>query len=434
MTTEQTPRQRAIEALEGRRPDGPVPACELAFDLYEQWLDRPITHLLRPDQATPAERARARKQYVRDTVEVYRAMDHFMREVGASPGRSVHGPGLAASRIVADAREKLAALLGAGDASRIVFTLNCTEALNLAIKGSLAPGDHVVTTGVEHNSVMRPLSDAARTHGVTITRAKADADGMTHPEDLRDCIRPETALILMTHASNVTGAIQPIEECGRIARDHGIPFLVDAAQTAGCVPINLAALPVDMMAISGHKSLLGPQGVGALYIREGVHPAPLKHGGTGSASRQEVQPDAMPDRYESGTPNTPGIAGLSAAIDFLARETVPGIHARICDLGRAVLEGLAGIEKVRLFGPRDMASNAGVFSFTVRDQDAAVVAVRLENRYGILTRVGLQCAPSAHRAIGTYPEGTIRASIGCFTTTEETAYFLDSLKEICGER
>ncbi len=362
---------------------------------------------------------------------VYEAVDYFMRHIGASPGRSVHGPGIAASRIVAGAREKLANLLGRVDASRIAFTLNCTEALNLAIKGILKPNSHVVTTSVEHNSVMRPLSAMTQERGVHVSRAKANAEGVTDTDDLRRCIRPETALIVMTHASNVTGAVQPIQECGRIARQHSVPFLVDAAQTVGCYPIDLGRLQVDMMALSGHKGLLGPQGVGALYIRDGIHPLPLTQGGTGSASNEEVQPEMLPDKYESGTPNTPGIAGLSAALDFLAEETIGRIRTSICNSGEAVLRGLAGMNEIALFGPRDMALNVGIFSFTVKGRDAAATAGELERRYGIMTRIGLHCAPSAHRTIGTYPGGTIRVSIGYYTTEEEVEYFLRSLKEIC---
>jgi cysteine desulfurase/selenocysteine lyase len=366
--------------------------------------------------------------------DVYRAMDDFMRRVGASPGRSVHAPGMAASRILFGARERLAALLGVTDASRIVFTLNCTEALNLAIKGILEPESHVVTTSVEHNSVMRPFSALAREQGVTISKAKAGVSGLTDLDDLKGCIQPDTALIVMTHASNVTGTIQPIEHCGRIAAERGIPFLVDAAQTAGCIPIDLSQLPVDMMAISGHKGLLGPQGVGALYIREGVRPRPLKQGGTGSASADEVQPEILPDMYESGTPNTPGIAGLSAALDFLARKKVAAVRSGIRELGEMLLEGLAEMAEVELFGPNDMSRNVGVFSFRLKGRDQAAVAGKLEERYGIMTRVGLHCAPSAHRTIGTCPNGTIRASIGCFTTSEEISHFLVSLKEMCNGR
>jgi len=362
---------------------------------------------------------------------VYRAMDYFMREIGASPGRSVHAPGIQASRIVSEVREKMARLLGVDDASRIVFTLNCTEALNLAIKGTLKRGDHVVVTSVEHNSVMRPLSAMIDERDVSVIQIKADNRGITDPEDLKACIRPETSLIIMTHASNVTGAIQPIEECARIAKEHDIPFLLDTAQTAGCVPIDLGRLPVDMMAISGHKSLMGPQGVGALYIRNGVSPAPLKHGGTGSSSSEEVQPEILPDKYESGTPNTPGIAGLGAALDFLASETVEKIRASICKTGEMILAGLETMKEVVVYSPPDMEHNVGIFSFAVKGRDPAETADELENRYGIMTRVGLQCAPSAHKTIGTFPQGTIRTGIGYFTTTEEIEYFLKSLKEIC---
>jgi len=362
---------------------------------------------------------------------VHEAMTCFMREVGASPGRSAHGPGIRASRVVADAREKVADVLCVSDSSRVVFTLNCTEALNLAIKGVLRQGDHVVVTGVEHNSVMRPLSAMADLLDVAVTRARADASGVTDPDDIRKCIRSDTALIVMTHASNVTGAIQPVEDCGRIAREHGVPFLVDAAQTAGCIPIDLARLPVDMMAFSGHKGLMGPQGVGGLYVREGIDLTPLTHGGTGSVSAGEVQPEMLPDRYESGTPNTPGLAGLSAALDFITSTTVEKIGSSIRRVSEIVLEGLEAMDRVVVYGPRDAGRRVGIFSFTIVERDAAEAAAELEGRFGVMTRVGLHCAPAAHRSIGTFPEGTIRASIGYYTTEEEAEHFLRSLEEIC---
>ena len=248
---------------------------------------------------------------------------------------------------------------------------------------------------------------------------------------MRKSIRPDTAMIILTHASNVTGAIQPIAECGRIAREHGIPFLVDAAQTAGCIEIKPDELPIDMMAVSGHKGLMGPQGTGALYVRKGVEPSPLKHGGTGSSSSSEEQPEFLPDIYESGTPNTPGLAGLAAALAYIESVSVAGIRAGICRVGQHVLDGLMAMDDITVHGPRSMARNVGVFSFTIKGRDPAEVADQLENRFGIMTRVGLQCAPSAHKAIGTFPLGTIRASIGYYTTEEETAHFLRALDEIC---
>lgn len=362
---------------------------------------------------------------------VYEAVERFLRDIGASPGRSVHGPGISASRLVAEARDRTARLFSVPDCSRIAFGLNCTEALNLAIQGIVKPGDHVVTTGLEHNSVMRPLSAMSTESGVTVTKVAVDGEGSTDAADVARAIRPNTALVAMTHASNVSGTIQPIEACGRVARQHRVPLLVDAAQTAGCVPIDLSRLPVDLLAFSGHKGLMGPQGVGGLYIREGIELAPLKHGGTGSASSEEVQPAMLPDRYESGTPNTPGLAGLAAALDVLSSATVERVRARICEVGQLVLSGLAAIDGIILHGPRDMARNVGIFSFTVRDRDPADVAARLESEYGIMTRVGLQCAPSAHKALGTFPEGTVRASIGYHTTREEAGYFVRSLAELC---
>lgn len=362
---------------------------------------------------------------------VYAAVDGFMREVGASPGRSAHRPGVDAGRVVADAREKLARLLGVHDSSRVIFTLNCTEALNLALKGILKQGDHVVATSMEHNSVMRPLSAMVTERNVTVTRAKANREGVTSAEEVEKCMRPDTALLVMTHASNVTGAIQPIEECGRMARERGIPFLVDAAQTAGCLPIDLRHMPIDMLAFSAHKGLMGPQGVGGLFLHESVALTPLKQGGTGSSSSRETQPETLPDKYESGTPNTPGIAGLSAALDFITAETVAGIRSHICEVGKAMLDGLRAMEQVTFYGPPSMEGNAGVFSFNVSRRDPAEIASELERHCGILTRVGLHCAPSAHRTIGTFPQGTVRASIGFHTTKEEAVYFLQSLEDIC---
>jgi len=363
--------------------------------------------------------------------EVYIAMDRFMREVGVSPGRSVHSPGITAGQIVDTAREKLAQLLGVTDSSHIVFTLNCTEALNLAIKGTLKQGDHVVTSSVEHNSVMRPLSAMEQERGITVSRAKADSTGVTEVDDLVKCIRPHTKLIVITHASNVTGAIQPIGAIGQIARDRGITFVVDAAQTVGSVPIDLGALPVDLMAFSGHKSLLGPQGVGGLYIRKGIDLVPLKHGGTGSASSEEIQPDQLPDKYESGTPNTPGIAGLSAAIDFIASVTIRKIRAQICQTGKAFLENLQSMDDITLYGPHTMEHNVGIFSFTVKNRDIAEVADDLDRHSGIMMRVGLHCSPSAHKVIGTFPQGTIRASIGYYSTEKEAKYLVRSLRDTC---
>ncbi len=360
---------------------------------------------------------------------VYEAMDRFMRRVGASPGRSVHGPGIQAGRVVNDTRDGVAALLGVANPARIVFTLNCTEALNLAIRGTLGADAHVVTTSMEHNSVMRPLNALQAERGIAVTRVQADGNGIVAPDDVAAAIQPDTALVVMTHASNVCGAIQPVEDCTRVAREHGIPILVDAAQSAGYLPVDIKRTPIDLLAFSGHKGLMGPQGTGGLYIRDGLDVRPLKQGGTGSSSSSETQPGFLPDRYESGTPNTPGLAGLGAAVEFVRGTGVERIRERMMRVGQAVVDGMVAVAGVSLYGPRDMRQNAGVFSFRIDGKDPAGVAATLESRYGVLTRVGLQCAPSAHRTLGTFPCGTVRASIGYFTTEEEIAVFLRALEE-----
>lgn len=356
------------------------------------------------------------------------AMCAFMRDVGASPGRSAHLAGMEASRVVARARTLVARLFNVKDDSRVIFTLNCTEALNLGLKGILKPGERVVSTSVEHNSVMRPLSALAEERGIRVAKCRADASGIIELEDLERLLSTGAALLVMTHASNVTGAIQPVAEACRMASEKGIPVLMDAAQTAGCIPIDLEKLPAAMLAFSGHKGLFGPQGVGGIILAEGCDPEPLKHGGTGSRSSEERQPVFLPDRYESGTPNTPGLAGLAAGVEYLLSIGVDRVRRGIVETGSIMLSGLSGIPGVRLYGPGRMEDNAGVFSFTVEGRDNAVVAGELEERHGIMTRMGLQCSPSAHRAIGTYPEGTVRASIGHFTTADELRFFLDSLR------
>ncbi len=361
---------------------------------------------------------------------VYQAMDSFMRDVGVSPYRSVDSPAMEAAGIIADARTKLACLFGVEDARQIVFGGSCTEGLNLAIKGILQPADHVVITSLEHNSVMRPLSALIQERGIAVSRAKVDSEGRTDMSDLESLLTGKTRLVVMPHASNVTGTIQPVEDCAELCRRKGVPLLVDAAQTAGCLPLDLGTVPIDMLAFSGHKGLMGPQGVGGLYIRKGVDPKPLKHGGTGSNSASEKQPGSVPDRYESGTPNTPGLAGLSAALDYIGTVTVQAIRAGIIELGNIMLDGLRGIDGVTLHGPSSMADNVGVFSFTMASRDIAEVADHLQHRHGIIARVGLQCSPAAHKAIGTFPDGTLRVSVGHHSMIEEVEYFLQKLEEM----
>jgi cysteine desulfurase/selenocysteine lyase len=260
---------------------------------------------------------------------VYQAMDSLMRNTGASPGRSGHLMSLTAAHIVHETREALCEFFGIADPSHLVFTANATEALNLAIKGLLRPGDHAVTSSMEHNSVMRPLRALEKT-GVELTVAPCASDGSLDPGEIGRAIRPNTRLIVLTHASNVVGTVLPVAAVGRIARSHGVPLLVDAAQSAGCYPIDVETMNIDLLAFSGHKSLFGPQGTGGLYIRPGLESRlePLKYGGTGSFSEHENQPDFLPDKYESGTPNTVGLAGLGAGVRFVMREGLGNIRKK----------------------------------------------------------------------------------------------------------
>ncbi len=355
-----------------------------------------------------------------------------MRRAG-NPGRSGHVLSIRSARDLFEARERLAALFGARDSSRFVFMENATAALNQAIKGVLRAGDHVVTTSVEHNSVMRPLRRMEGS-GVSVTVVPADREGVVDAADVAAAILPSTRLVAVVHASNVTGAIQPVGEIVRAARARGAFTLVDAAQTAGALPISLSDPPVDLLAAPGHKGLLGPQGTGFLYVREGVPLVPLVEGGTGSRSEDDGQPDFYPDALESGTQNSVGAAGLAVALAWLLRRGVESIRRKEIDLVAQMLAGMERIPGVTLYGPRDPARRVSVVSFRVEGMDPAEVGRRLEAGSGILVRAGLHCSPNAHRTIGTFPEGTVRVSPGPFTTKKHVALFLSALRSISGRR
>ncbi|MBI5342551.1 MAG: aminotransferase class V-fold PLP-dependent enzyme [Deltaproteobacteria bacterium] len=350
-----------------------------------------------------------------------------------NPGRSAHVLSIRSARDVFAARERLAELFHAADSSRFVFTENATAALNFAIKGILRPGDHAVTTSVEHNSVMRPFRRMVA-GGCSVTVVPAGRDGAVDAKSVLSAVRRNTRLVAVVHASNVSGAVQPIGEIVRKARRLGVFTLVDAAQTAGSVPIDLAALPVDLLAASGHKGLLGPQGTGFLYVREGVPLVPLIEGGTGSRSEDDRQPDFYPDALESGTQNSVGLAGLAVSLSWLLRRGVESVRKKEMELLAELAEGMERIPGVAIFGPRDPARCASVRSFRVEGMDPAETGRRLEKGFGILVRAGLHCSPNSHRTLGTFPEGTVRVSPGPFTTRNEIAFFLSALRKISASR
>ena len=364
--------------------------------------------------------------------EVTQAMVDFMQRVGANAGRSGHRLSVEAARIVYQARERLATLLGVGDPLRIVFGRNATEALNLALAGLLRPGDHAITSSLEHNSVMRPLRALER-RGVRLSVVHTSPQGFLEPLAVEAEIRPTTRLIALIHASNVIGTLLPIAEVGRIARRYDLLYLVDAAQTAGAYPIDVEAQAIDLLAFTGHKALLGPQGTGGLYIGPRValdELAPLMRGGTGSRSEEEEQPDFLPDRYESGTANGVGLAGLGAGVQWLLRQGVARVREHEAALTRRLLAGLERIPGVVVYGPRDAEQQTATVSFNVEGMEPSEVGQRLDEEFGVLCRVGLHCAPAAHRTIGTFPMGAVRWSLGALSTAAQVDAALEALAAI----
>ena len=360
---------------------------------------------------------------------VYRAMDLALREIGVSPGRGSHHQGLEAARLMLAAREGVASLFGISDCSRVVFTHSATEALNLAVLGLLKPGDHVVTTSMEHNSLARPLHLAAR-RGVEITWIVADQYGYVTPGEVAAALRPNTRLVALSHCSNVTGSIQPIAEIGELTRKNGKIFLVDAAQSAGSVAIDVQGMEIDLLAAPGHKGLYGPPGTGFLYIGEGISLEPIIVGGTGTASTMKEQPEELPERFESGTVNTPAIAGLLAGVEFIRATGQKEIARHESTLVRYLLGGLQELPSVRLHGPGPEAERGNVVSFTVSGMDPGEVGFILDQEHGIAVRTGLHCAPAAHKTIGTYPAGTVRISPAYFNTEDDITAFIDALRTI----
>ena len=350
------------------------------------------------------------------------AMISYQQVVGANPGRSGHGRSIDAGRVIYETRESLANHFNSEDPLRIVLTKNATEALNIAIHGALKPGDHVITSCMEHNSVMRPLC-FLETQGVALSRVPCSRGGELDPDDIARTLRKNTKMVVMTHASNVTGTIMPVEAVGALLQERDdVIFCLDAAQTAGVLPIDVEKMKIDVMAFTGHKSLYGPQGTGGLYIRRGLEKriSPLMMGGTGSRSEFEEQPDFMPDKYESGTPNTIGFAGLRAGVAFIGEQTVPSIRAREEELTARFLDQLHDLrDRVTVYGPNSALKQTSVVSFNVKNITPSDAAVILEEQWGIMCRPGLHCAPSAHRSIGTFPQGTIRFSFGFFNTVQD---------------
>ncbi len=361
---------------------------------------------------------------------VYQALDRFARQDLANPGRAGHKMALAAERALDDCRHLLNQLFQGKGPERFVFTLNCTDALNMAFKGVLNEGDHVITTDLEHNSVSRPLRAMELAGRISLTRLTADAGGTIDADSVKSAITPKTRLIALTHASNVVGTIQPIREVGRIAREYDILFLVDAAQTAGAVPINVQEDGIDLLAFPGHKSLLGPTGTGALYVGPRARVAAWREGGTGGDSSSETQPRDLPYFLEGGTPNVLGVAGLAAGIEYVVENGIERIREHEAALMERLWQRLDELPGFEVFGHRDASRRVGTLSFRCEMLAAPELGGILDQAFDIAVRPGLHCAPYIHRALGTFPDGTVRVSPGPFSTEADIDRLADALGEI----
>jgi cysteine desulfurase / selenocysteine lyase len=369
---------------------------------------------------------------------VMEAMSRYAQRLGASAGRGAYREAVETGELLTECRRRLCRLFHGEKCEHFIFTLNCSDALNLAIKGLIDPSrkSHVICTQIDHNSILRPLNALADAGTIEQTRIAVDpATGAVDPDDIAAAIRPDTRLIALAHASNVTGSVQPIRQIGKIARGRGVPFLVDAAQSAGHLPIDVQADCIDLLAAPGHKGLLGPLGTGFLYIRPGLEKMirPIREGGTGSASESDRQPDFLPDKYEPGSHNAIGIAGLSEGVQWVLSQGVESLAAREAELCRSFIDGIDDVEGLKFYGPRTAENRVGVFSVTIDGLEPHELAMVLESNFGILTRSGIHCAPLVHQAIGTAESGgTARLSFGPFLSAADVQYAAGALVEIAG--
>jgi cysteine desulfurase / selenocysteine lyase len=362
---------------------------------------------------------------------VYERVQHALVVVGASPGRGAYRQARAASQMVTDARSQLAALFDIEDSAQVVFTANATDSINVVLKGWLRAGDRVLVSSLEHNAVVRPLHRLARL-GVEVEVVPGNAAGQLNVDVLRRRFTPPPRLVVLVHASNVNGALQPVDEVAALCQSEGVPLLLDAAQTAGVQPIDAHRWRLGMLACSGHKGLLGPPGVGILYIRPDLDVAPLREGGTGSRSEEEEQPDFRPDRYECGTLNLPGIAGLAAGVEFIRAAGMDTIRQHELELAAVIEQGLGELPGTTVYRPE--VRGTGAVAFNVNHMNPGDVSALLDAGFDIAVRSGLHCAPLAHQTLGTFPEGCVRVSPGYFTTREDVQKFLEALGSLLTRR
>lgn len=365
---------------------------------------------------------------------VYTTMEKCIRTYCANPGRGSHSMSVQSALAVNDTREKIASLLKIKDSLNICFTKNATEALNIAIIGSLREGDHVITTCMEHNSVLRPLKTMEKYNGVKLTIVDADGLGRIDPFIIKRHINKKTKLIACTLSSNVNGIVMPVREIGKMAADKEIMFLLDASQGLGSLDVDLERIPVSMLAFPGHKGLLGPQGTGGLYTSPGIKLNPLMSGGTGSKSEYLFQPEFLPDRFESGTLNTPGIVGLGAGIDFINKTGLSVIKSKKDELVKRLYDGLSQNKNIKVFSPSNANENSGIIAFAIKDTDSTEVSTFLDRKYNIACRAGQHCAPLVHKHFNTSRTGMVRLSVGYFNTISEIETTISAINRLVYEK
>ncbi|OHB82879.1 MAG: cysteine desulfurase [Planctomycetes bacterium RIFCSPHIGHO2_02_FULL_38_41] len=365
---------------------------------------------------------------------VYKTMDTFYRTLGANPGRSGHKMAMLAEKEIEDTRNVIARLFGIKDPGRFIFTFNATDAINMGIKGLLKSGDHVITTYLEHNAVSRSLYGLEKRKVITITKARNSVEGFIDPDDIKSAIKPNTKLIVISHAPNVLGTIQPIQEIGNIARENNVIFMVDAAQTTCVCEIDVNKSYVDMLAFTGHKGPLGPTGTGGLYVGERLTLEPWREGGTGFEPASLSQPEELPFKLESGTPNTVGIAGLRAGIEYVLSKGINNIRTHEQKLINKLINVLKHDNRFVLYGTTDISKKVGILSINIKGYKPAEVGAILDQSFDIAVRPGLHCAPFAHQMLGTFPDGTVRISTGLFNTEDDINQLIKALNKIASEK
>jgi cysteine desulfurase family protein len=363
---------------------------------------------------------------------VKKAILNYYENIGCSPGRGGYEDSLKAGRIIIEARNTIADFFNVDNLKQIIFTHNITYALNIGIKGILKKGDHVITSTMEHNSVLRPLNRLEKNGIIDVDYIQCDQKGRLNPEEVEAAINKKTKLIILTYASNVSGTIMPVKKIGEIADQNNVYFMLDTAQAAGVYDIDFKKLKVDFLAFTGHKALMGPTGTGGFAVSKkmAAEMEPLIEGGTGSKSDQEKQPNFLPDKFESGTMNTMGISGLKAGVEFIQKIGVEKIREHEHKLGKVFLEGLKKIPDIKIIGPANLKEQVPTFSITAGDRDLGQLSFELDEKYNVMTRSGLHCAPFAHKTLGTFPAGSLRFSIGYFNTMQEIEHSLNALNAV----